>query len=453
MTRRLVLFGLVVCSAAVLALVLPLAFAARDTARDGAVEAAQARAQETAILLTGADPDDVPQLLPGAPTGVGTMGVVLPDGTVLGDASGEGSAEAVAAAQRGRAVSVAAGRDVVVASPVVAADGRTAVVLVRLSAADLRTGLAASVAALAGAALVLLATAGITAVVLARRTASPIVEVADVAHQMADGDLGVRASTSGIPEVAEVGVALNRLATRVAELLAEERRSSADLAHRLRTPLTALAVDLDAVLDDQVRARLGDDLTAMQLSVDEIIAARRRPEREGVWARCDAVEVVRARAAFWAVLAEDQHRAFEVRLPKAPQPVRLTREDLETAIDITIQNVFVHTPEGVGFSVDVVPRAGPDGADESARGTEVVVTDRGPGWAAQGSGHGPHRPGTSGLGLQIASRTAQASGGALTRETGPDGGARVRLRLGAPQVATSGPPTDPAAAGSPTSSK
>lgn len=420
MTRRLVLFALLVCAAAVVALVVPLALAARDSAAAQALRAAQSRAQATAELVAGSAAADVPAVLPAAPGGPGALSVVLADGTASGADPGPGTEPVLAAARTGRAVSVEVGSDVVVASPVQGAAG-TSVVLVRLAPDDLRARLGRSLAALGGAGLVLLATAGVTAVALARRTAAPIAEVAEVAHRIADGDLSARAPSSGLPEVAAVGQALNRLAGRVQELLDEERRASADLAHRLRTPLTALAVDLDAVDEPAVRDRLRDDLDALQGSVDDIIRTARRPQREGLAARCDAAEVVASRVRFWAVLAEDQQRRLQVTLPGVPVPVRLAREDLEAAIDVALQNAFVHTPEGTALYVEVSPAP-------SGGGARVVVDDAGPGW-----GSAPAvAVGSTGVGLEIAARTAEASGGRLVRATAPAGGARLVLELGPP---------------------
>jgi signal transduction histidine kinase len=419
MTRRLVLFGVLVCAAAVVALVVPLGVAASDTVRDGAIDGAQARSQETAVLISGARAASVEALLPGSPSTPGTLTVVLPDDAVLGAELGPASEPAVSAARTGRAVTVDTGGGVVAASPATGPDG-TSVALVTLDAAELRAGVGPSLAALAMAGAVLMAAAVATAVTLARRTTAPLTDLKGVALELAEGTLDARAAPSGVPEIAEVGVALNRLAGRVQELLAEERRSSADLAHRLRTPLTALMVDLDAVHDEDVKERLRDDLDAVHTSVDEIITSHRRPEREGVRAWCDAVEVVADRTAFWAVLAEDQQRELVVRLAPGPLPVRLAREDLEAAIDIIVQNVFVHTPEGTGMTVEV--KAGADGR------VHVVVEDAGPGWADATN----LRRGSTGLGLDIVARTAAASGGELRRDTSLAGGARIVLTLGSP---------------------
>jgi signal transduction histidine kinase len=152
-----------------------------------------------------------------------------------------------------------------------------------------------------------------------------------------------------------VGVALNRLAARVQELLEEERAAAAGLAHHLRTPLTVLAADIDAVADPEVRQRLADDLLTPQSTTDEIITTAPQASREGLRAECDAAAVVTDRAGFWRVLADFQGRDMAVSgVDAGPLPVRLTEYDLTTAIDVLLQNVFTHTEEGVAPS----PRGG-----------------------------------------------------------------------------------------------
>jgi len=58
------------------------------------------------------------------------------------------------------------------------------------------------------------------------------------------------------------------------------------------------------------------------------------------------------------------------------------------------------------------------------------VADSGPGLPATGVGRGASSIGSTGLGLDIARRAAEASGGALTLAQAPGGGALVRLDLG-----------------------
>ena len=82
---------------------------------------------------------------------------------------------------------------------------------------------------------------------LARSMTRPITELALTAERLGRGDLAARVEPAGPDEVREVGPALNRLAARISELLTRERESVADLSHRLRTPVTALRLDAEAL--------------------------------------------------------------------------------------------------------------------------------------------------------------------------------------------------------------
>jgi signal transduction histidine kinase len=219
-----------------------------------------------------------------------------------------------------------------------------------------------------------------------------------------------------------VATAVNRLAGRIDELLAAERESAADLAHRLRTPLTALRLDVEG-LPDADRARLLADVDAVGQGIDEVISEARRPIREGLGAGCDATTVVGERVHFWSVLAEEEGRAVTVELPGVPLPVRVAATDLGAAVDALLGNVFSHTPDGTAFAVAVRPRA--------AGGAELTVSDTGLGTEPAAVERGSSGGGSTGLGLDIARRTAEASGGELRIASSP-AGTSVTLELGPP---------------------
>ncbi len=111
---------------------------------------------------------------------------------------------------------------------------------------------------------------------------------------------------------------------------------------------------------------------------------------------------------------------FEHRIPDGEMLVRLTPDDLAAAIDILFQNVFLHTPEGTAFGITVT-------ADTAW--VDVTVWDHGPGFDVEPSDS--DTVGSTRLGLSIARRLAEASGGTMVVDSGP-GGASVRLRLGPP---------------------
>ena len=61
---------------------------------------------------------------------------------------------------------------------------------------------------------------------------------------------------------------------------AVEREAVADISHRLRTPVTALRLDSEALEDPDERARLMSDVDELDRTVGAIISDARRPVRE-----------------------------------------------------------------------------------------------------------------------------------------------------------------------------
>jgi signal transduction histidine kinase len=233
---------------------------------------------------------------------------------------------------------------------------------------------------------------------LARSLVRPLTDVAKAADRLAAGDLSARAEQAGPSEVRSAGEGLNRLARRIGELLAYERETVADVSHRLRTPMTALRIDAESLRDHVERAQMLMGLDALEQTVDEVIRAARRPARIGL-VTCDAVAVVAERTAFWRPLAEDTDRAMTVELADGELPVRVTGEDLGTCMDIMLENVFAHTPEGAALAVRLSRRA--------AGGAWLVVADDGPGFGSAGPPErGNSGGGSTGLGLDIVRRIA-----------------------------------------------
>jgi signal transduction histidine kinase len=352
--------------------------------------------------------------------------VVLPDGTRYGSAPY--AARELALAQSGRAFTAERSDGRVIGVPVETEAGR-AVVLTFVPLSLLRRGVAASVGVLVGLGLFLLGIAVVIADRLAVRALRPLSALAGTAHRLAGGELSARSDVDSPAELAEVGVALNRLASRIGELLAHERELVADLSHRLRTPMTALRLDAESLRDADEASRLGERIGALERLVDEVIREVRRPVREGVDARCDAVGVVRDRVAFWSVLAEDTDRALELRLPAYPLEVRLTAADLGAAVDALLENVFAHTPDGTPMRVSV--SAPPEGGGAGGGGAVLEVADDGPGLGPAASLRGHSNAGSTGLGVDIVRRAAESSGGWLELGATQRGGARVVVHLGA----------------------
>jgi len=274
----------------------------------------------------------------------------------------------------------------------------------------------------AAAALLLLAAAA--AEVVARRLVRDLDETAAAADRLGAGDLSARAPEDGVAsEVRRVSAALNRLAGRIGELLAAERETVADLSHRLRTPMTAVRLDVEALPPSERTDELAAHLDHLERTVTAVIRAARRPEREGALPRCDATQVLRDQVDFWRPLTEDQGRVIDLELPASTVEVRCAADDLRAAVDALLENCVAHTPDGVQISVVL---RGP--------GTgEVVleVRDRGPGIPEGAVHRGRSDRGSTGLGLDIARSCAEASGGRLEVERAEEWTV-VRMVLGRP---------------------
>ena len=430
MRRRISWLVLATTSTVVASFVIPLRLLVQTLAQDRAMAAADQEARNVAILVAS-----VPRIgqLRELVTGLDQRGtahtsVLTPDGTVIGDDPGMAGDPEVRRAQAGTAFSVTGDEGGRVLLPVVVADG-TAVVRSAVTEADLRRGVLPAWLGIVGLGIVLLAASWVIAARLGRRISEPLREVAGVAHRLREGDLTARAEVSGTEETQELARALNGLAERTVELLAAERAAVADLSHRLRTPVTALRLDAEGVADPEVAGRLQEHIAALQRTVDVIVKEARRPVRTDLSAACEAAAVVRARVGYWSALAEDQQRPLEVDVAPGPLVVPLARVDLTDLVDVLVDNVFAHTPERTPFRVALTAHD---------RVAELVVADRGPGFAAAPAG----RPGTTGLGLDIVRRAAAAAGGTVAVDTGAEG-TRVSVRLPLLEARDAGEPTGP----------
>lgn len=425
MRRRLALVSAAVTAMVVLAFVLPLAGLVRSLARDRVLVTAEREAQTQAQALGVVLPEAG---MEGARILVGSgelpndelLTVVLPDGTMLGAQVPFDDGFVRAAEGEAFRDEVAAGEAIFV--PVFLAGEPTAVVRVFVTHEELTRNVGASWAVLGALGIALVGLAALVADRLARSIVEPVQVLSTAAHLMGEGDLDATVEPAGPPEVIEVGHAFNRLGSRIRALISEERESVADMSHRLRTPLTALRLDVGSVNDPEVAARLAEDLDDLERTVDRIIYEARRPVREGPGVIADVAEIARDRLAFWGALAEDQGRHWSSRIDPGPLRTVGNRADMAAAFDALLGNVLAHTSEGVSFSVDV-----------RRDGGSIVLTidDQGPGFSdSTAIERGASSSGSTGLGLDIVRRTAEASGGDLEIGQSADGGARVVVRFG-----------------------
>ncbi len=425
MRRRLLLLTAATMSLVLVAFLVPLALLLRDVAEDRAVQSATSSAQSLAITTATTGREALALNVARVNADGQQITVFLPDETTLGtEAPRTDAVELAFAESRSFSVAGSDGREIVFAAQDPA--GETAVIRAFVGADEMRAGVTRAWLVLAGLGVALLVLGVVVADRLAGGLIRPLVGVADVSHRLASGDLGARASPSGPVEVREVATGLNHLAARITVLLQEEREAVADLSHRLRTPLTALRLDAEALADPAEAERVGADVDALERAVTQVIVQARATTTDAAPQRvCDAAEVVRERVQFWSVLAEDTGRRMDVDLDPGPLLVRVARHELEAGVDAVLGNVFAHTADGVAFAVRL-ERLG-------SRQARLVVADEGAGFPGAVDGAAAERgasgAGSTGLGLDIARRTADAAGGRLVLARSASGGTSVELVL------------------------
>ncbi|MEV7194046.1 HAMP domain-containing sensor histidine kinase [Streptomyces sp. NPDC093510] len=440
MRRSLLLLTAATTALVLTALLVPLTLLTRSHAADRATAEATARAQWVAhalgpALATAGERDTAEQTVESVNgKGLPITSLILAGGAVVGPhPRGEPAVtDPVRLARTGRAFTYetdSGSRLVLV--PVQGAKDGTAVVQVTLTEKQLYAGTLASWLVLAGIGVGLVLLGLLLADRLGARLVGATRRLARTADRLAAGDLTARATPEGPPELRLIAGELNRLAARIDELLTAERENAADLAHRLRTPVAALRLDAETLRDTDEAHRIAADVTALERSVDDVIRKARRPLREAP--RADLAAVARERAAFWQPLAEDQGRTTETDTPAAgaPVPVTVPADELAAALDTLIGNVLDHTPQGTAYRVAV--RVLPGGE------AELTVADEGPGFPdATSHDRGASGAGSTGLGLDIARRTAEGANGRFEAASTADG---VRVTLTFPPVGTPSPGT------------
>lgn len=421
MRRRLAVLSLATTALVVLALLVPLGLLVRRQAADRARVQAEQEAQTLSGLIglaVAIDPST-----PAVATAVGTLEegqmVVLSDATVLGTPDAEQGSLVESAFQNQATITALVDGGWEIALPVIGRD-HSAVVDVFVTDAELTRGVLSAWVLLGALGVVLVGAAVLVADRLGAGLVRPIKELADAARGMSEGNLEARVEPSEPEEIRDVGEAFNQLANRLDQLLMEERESVADLSHRLRTPMASLRLQVEKVSDKQDRADVLSQLDRLEQSVDRlIIAARSSPGSD--LGRCVLDVVVEDRAAFWRILAKEEERMLEVDTGAQGVVLGFARESLEAVIDALIGNVFDHTPPGTDLSLST---------GEVANRPWLAVTDNGPGFSGQYViQRGKSDRGSTGLGLDIAKRTAEMTGGTL-EVTNTDDGAQVKVWFG-----------------------
>ncbi|XRQ05733.1 ATP-binding protein [Actinomadura welshii] len=391
MRRRLLLSTLAVAVVAILMLGIPLAYAAHKLVHEEAVRSLDREASaiaggvgyslEAGRPVTGAV---ISREFPGR-----RISIVMPDGrTLTAGPAATGPALTATAAQGG--------------------------VRARISRpeADVRADALRLILLIGSLALLGVAVTVGLAMVQARKLTLPLIDLAETADRLGSGNARPRRRRYGIPEVDRVAEVLDRSAVRIADLLANSREFASDASHQLRTPLTALSMRLEEMIEaadypDVVREEGAAAVAQAErlVAVVEQLLSRARHDRTGAAVASPIDEIIAQQVEEWRPIFRRAGR--DVRIVGEQGLVGMTNPEglsqiVATLLDNSLMHgagtVTIHTKPGVS---SVVVEVGDEGEGIPPE-LEPRIFER-----SISGGRG------TGLGLYLARSLATVDGGRL----------------------------------------
>ena len=272
------------------------------------------------------------------------------------------------------------------------------------------------------AAVVAILVTSLGAGLMARRVVRPLSELTRAAARVAEG--------SGIPHVAEEGpadvrnaaAAFNAMAEKVTRTLESQRHLLSAVGHDLRTPLTAMRINLEFVEDEELRDGLMRNLEELQALTEQVLAAAKGAGGEKPRS-VDLSALVESLCTDLDEIGEPVSWANH-----GPAPISCRPNEIKRAVRNLVENAVAYGHKAEVRIADV------------GDGYDVLVEDDGPGipehdrqrvfepFVRLESSRNEATGGT-GLGLTLVKAIAEGHGGAVILENRPGGGLRARMHL------------------------
>lgn len=288
--------------------------------------------------------------------------------------------------------------------------------------------------------VLVLLTAGV-GFLLSRGSLRPISAITRTARRISTRQLDEQIPTTGSgDELDELAHTLNDMLARIREGVARVRHFSADAAHQLRTPLTAMHSQIDVTLakdraPEEYRVVLADLLYQVDRLSDTVNAMLRLAQSEGGLDTAHSVRVeidplLEDVADFFVALAEE--RGIELTVEASCKgAVRGDPSWLHQLFANLLHNALQYTPEGGRVDVtarpaieEVIVRVRDTGPGMTESDREIIFSRYARGSASETSeGEG------MGLGLALAREIARAHGGTIEVESAPGAGSVFSVRL------------------------
>jgi two-component system OmpR family sensor kinase/two-component system sensor histidine kinase BaeS len=286
---------------------------------------------------------------------------------------------------------------------------------------------------------------------------APVRDLTQAAESIATGDLDHQVTVRTGDEIGRLGQAFNTMAGSLNRAEALRRQMVADIAHELRTPLSLVQGNLEAILDGMyelnlenvasvheetlVLTQLVNDLRDLSLAE----AGRLQLEQE----RVDMTDLVAQSAERFRVQAAEQGVGFDTKLAPALPPVQGDQRRLGQVLTNLLSNALRYTPVGGHVTVSARQVSGDeeigDSTSENGRQSAspmliISVADTGQGIPEEdislvferfyrADRSRARTSGGTGLGLAIARQIVEAHGGRIWVEALPDQGSTFYFTL------------------------
>jgi signal transduction histidine kinase len=278
------------------------------------------------------------------------------------------------------------------------------------------------------AALVAILVASLGATMLARRVVRPLSELTAASSVVARGGVPPHVEEKGPDDVRNAAIAFNKMTGEVTRTLESQRHLLSAVGHDLRTPITAMRINLEFIEEDDLRERLLGNLEELQALTEQVLSAARGAGGE-------SKRNVDLSALVESLIADLDDMGEPVTWQNHdPAPVTCRPNEIRRAVRNLVENAVAY---GARAEVQIA---------ESADGYDVVVEDDGPGIPDNDrlrvfepfvrlEGSRNAATGGTGLGLTLVKSIVEGHGGAIILENRESGGLRARMHL--PRMAVS----------------
>ena len=269
---------------------------------------------------------------------------------------------------------------------------------------------------LIGLALILLS--GVAAFLLARGMSRPFRELAVVADRLGAGRFDVPVPHYKVREAEEIAFALRSSSTALQELIRREHEFAANASHQLRTPITALRLELeDLALWPETPApvvaelnRALKELDRLTTAVSELLELARGKRLSSV-IEINIAALARDAVERWSAQAKSSGRPLQVAPGPLSLPAKVRPGPVSQILDVLIENALKY---GVGTilvtAADVETHLHISVSDQGARPKDNFIFGR----AVRNSAAAGE-----GIGLAVAFELADAIGGRLALDSSP----------------------------------